>query len=229
MAHLTLQQVDRDGAVRETLDAVNGDSRADFFRKAFTAGGAMVGGGAVLGGLAAPASAQSATDVNILNFALVLEFLEAEFYTEAENSGALRGRTAEFAEVVGAHERAHVEALRGVLGNAAVKKPRFDFQGTTEAQGAFRETAQLLEDTGVAAYKGQAPRIESDEVLRSALGIHSVEARHAAWIRHINETEPASAAFDEPMSMEQVLAAVQQTGFITSPLMTASGEPAFTG
>ena len=75
--------------------------------------------------------------------------------------GALTGELALFAEVVGGHERAHVKALKAALGRKAVKKPRFDFQGTTEDAAKFAATAQVLEDTGVAAYAGQAPNVKS--------------------------------------------------------------------
>jgi len=135
-----------------------------------------------------------------------------------------------FATVVGEHERAHVAALQDMLGSAAVAKPSFDFKGTTEDMAAFQETAQLLEDTGVAAYAGQAPRIATVAILNAALGIHSVEARHASWIRHINGNPPAPNAFDEAQSMDAILSAVTGTGFITSQgQMSGSGSPSFTG
>ena len=47
------------------------------------------------------------------------------------------------------------------------------------------------------AYAGQAGRIKQDAVLKAALSIHSIEARHAAWIRDINGEDPAPAAFDK--------------------------------
>ncbi len=230
MSMTQLEVVDQDGAIREALENVSGDTRADFLRKAALTGGGVVGGGAVLGALARPAAAATVNDVNILNFALTLEHLEASFYTEAENKGALKGRLARFAEVVGAHERAHVAALQEALGSAAIKKPKFDFQGTTTDEALFGQTAVALEDTGVAAYAGAAPSIDSAAVLEAALGIHSVEARHAAWIRHVLGSEPSPEAFDQPKTVSEVLAIVTETKFIASPLMTASGEaPAFTG
>ena len=225
-----LYELDQDGAIQEALESVSGDTRADFLRKAAITGGGIVGGGAVLGALAGPASAATANDVNILNFALTLEYLEATFYTEAEQSGALSGKLANFAQVVGAHERAHVAALQKTLGRAAVKKPKFNFQGTTKDAKLFGATAVVLEDTGVSAYKGAAPSIDSPKVLGAAIAIHSVEARHAAWIRHILGKSPAPAAFDQPKSVDQVLAAVSETKFIASPIMTAEGTaPPFTG
>jgi hypothetical protein len=216
--HLSLDVVDVDGAIRQAAEAVSGDTRARFLTKAGLLGGGLLGSSALLGMNPATAGAQSRRrDVAILNYALTLEYLEAAFYTEAEEMGALDGELALFARVVGAHERAHVKGLKEALGSSAVKSPRFNFRGTTEDAGDFAATAQVLEDTGVAAYKGQAPRIQANAILEAALAIHSVEARHAAWIRDINGESPAPAAFDEPLSMRQVLAAVADTRFIVAP------------
>lgn len=226
----TLDEVDRDGAIQEAIDNVSGDSRARFLTKATIATGGLIGGGAILGALASPASAATNNDVAIANFALTLEYLEAEFYTEAVRMGALRGETLRFAQVVGAHERAHVAALRKMLGAAAVRKPTFNFRGTTENAAKFEATAVVLEETGVAAYKGQAGLIDSTAILKAALAIHSVEARHASWIRRITGTSPAPAAFDKPKTKAQILAAVNSTRFITGqPRTTARGTPSFTG
>ena len=227
---LTLEQVDADGALRETAEAAAGDSRSGFLAKMGLFGGGLLGGGAILGLMAEGASAQSSSDIAILNFALTLEYLEAAFYTEAEEMGALNGELALFAGVVGAHERAHVKALKTALGRRAVKRPRFNFRGTTESPKAFKATAQVLEDTGVSAYAGQAPRVKADAVLQAALAIHSVEARHASWIRDINGASPAPRAFDKPLSRGQVLAAVAGTRFIVPPRRTSGGSaPRFTG
>jgi len=160
------------------------------------------------------ATKASANDVSILNFALTLEYLETAFYEEAVRVGALEGETLKFAKIVRNHERGHVTLLEGALGSAAVKKPRFDFQGTTENARTFRATAIVLEDTGVAAYAGQAGLLDDPEILTTAVRIHSIEARHASWIRHIVGKVPAPKAFDEPLTRAQVLAAVGKTGFI---------------
>ena len=228
---LTLDSVDRDGAIRETMDAVADDSRAGFLKKSMLATGGIVGGGALLAAMASPAQAATANDVSILNFALTLEYLEAEFYTEAVAMGALSGEVLDFAKIVGAHERAHVAFLKKALGSAAVAKPSFNFRGTTENEAKFKATAQVLEDTGVKAYAGQAPLIDANAILAAALSVHSVEARHAAWIRHINGAPPAPNAFDPPATKERILAAVAGTRFITgTPTMTvAGGSPSFTG
>jgi rubrerythrin len=79
--------------------------------------------------------------VKILNYALTLEYLEAAFYAEAVSKGKLKGVAAKFAQVVAAHEAAHVQALQQALGSAAGKKPSFDFKNTTGATGTFLKTA----------------------------------------------------------------------------------------
>ena len=214
MTSIPIDELDRDGALREAEDGVAGDSRADFLKKAMAAGGGLAGGGALLGLLATEGRAQTATDVSILNFALTLEELEAAFYREAVAGGALTGRTLRFARVTGAHEDAHVAFLRQALGSAAIARPQFNFMGTTTNSQQFVATAVTLEETGVAAYKGQAPLIETPAVLGAALTIHSVEARHAAWVRRIAGMRPVIGPADAALTREQVLAAVGATGFI---------------
>lgn len=213
-----LEELDVDGAIRETAEKVDGDTRAAFLRKAGVGAGAVIGSGAIFGALPAIAGARSRgvskSDIAILNYALTLEYLEAAFYTEAVASGALKGKVATFAKVVKAHEVAHVAALKGTLGSAAVKKPKFDFKGTTKNQAKFQATAQVLEDTGVAAYLGQVGNIKSKAVLGAAGSILPIEARHAGWIRDINGTVGAPTAFEAGKSMSQILAAVKATGFI---------------
>jgi rubrerythrin len=226
MTELRLDELDRDGALQEAVDRVWGGSRADLL------GRAAVGGAALLGALALPARAESATanDVDILNYALTLEYLQASFYTETERIGALERRAARAARVVGAVERAHVRALREVLGKAAVKRPFFNFQGTTEGERPFLKTAVAFEDLAVAAYKGQAHLIGSKQVLAAAVSIHSVEARHAAWMRRLFGIVPAKNAFDDAASKPEILEIVASTRFIAStPKMTGSGEPRLTG
>lgn len=226
---LRLGELDADGALAEAIEGVWGDTRGDFLRKA------AVGGGVLLGALSAPAApafaaSVSRTDKSILNYALTLEYLQSDFYSEAERLKTLRGATAQQAQVVGAHERAHVKALKGVLGRDAISKPSFNFRGVTESAGAFRRTAVAFEDLSVAAYAGQAPRIEATPYLVAALGILSVEARHAAWIRRLANRQPAARAFDEPQSRSEVLDLVKATRFVTTGARTSGkGRPKYTG
>jgi hypothetical protein len=223
MTELNLAAVDVDGAIRDTAEAAAGDTRAGFMARAGMFGGGLLGAAGILGLGAEAASAQTTKgDIAILNYALTLEYLEAAFYTEAVKMGALSGELELFARVARGHERAHVAAIRKALGKKAVKKPKFDFRGTTEAADTFAATAQVLEDTGVAAYKGQAPRVKADAYLNVALAIHAVEARHASWVRDINGAPPAPDAFDQPKSMKAVLAAVKSTKFIVAPTKTTT-------
>jgi hypothetical protein len=212
-----LDLFDADGALREAEAPVAGDTRAAFFRKAAIGGGSLIGGGVLLSGLAAPALAKPSKkqDVAILNYALTLEYLEAAFYVEAVSKGAISGDALSAAKIVRDHELAHVKALKQALGKAAVKKPKFDFKGTTGDQATFLATAVALEDTGVAAYAGQGPRLLQKPLVQAALSIHSVEARHAAHFRTLAGMSFAPKAFDGAKSMKQVLKVVNGTGFIT--------------
>jgi rubrerythrin len=222
----TLGQIDRDGALTEALARVRGDSRADFLRKTVIGSAALVTAFTLTEG----AAAASSNDVDILNYALALEYLQAAFYTETERAGAVHGKAKEAARVIGAVERAHVRAFRRALGSAAIKSPSFDFQGVTEAQTPFLKTAVAFEDLAVAAYKGQAPKIQAKSLLGVAVSIHSVEARHAAWMRYLFGIVPATRAFDLPATKPAVLRTVAATHFIVSTPRTSGKEkPRFTG
>ncbi|MGA2929908.1 MAG: ferritin-like domain-containing protein [Solirubrobacteraceae bacterium] len=227
---LRLDDFDCDGAVRETYERVALHTRAGFLGRAAGVGGVALGAALV----AAPASAAASSDpgdVAIFNFALALEYLQASFYTEAERIGALRGALAQQANVVGSHERAHVRSFKSLLGAAAIKEPSFNFHGVTEDPNTFRSTAVAFEDLATAAYKQQAPLIKSRSYLAAALGIHSVEARHAAWIRRLAGFLPAANAFDDPLSDPKVIEIVNSTHFVTlqSPQTSARSTPRFTG
>jgi hypothetical protein len=225
---LALADFDTDGAIADAAGRL--PTRAQVL-----AGGAAAGAAVFLGGLGLrPSSAAakvSATDVAVLNFALTLEYLQAAFYTQAERVGALRGALADQAREVGAHERAHVKGFRAALGSAAVKEPHFDFHGVTDAAGSFRSTAVAFEDLAVAAYKEQLPKIRSRAYLATAVAIHSVEARHAAWIRRLAGVVPALHAFDEPLADGAVVKIVNSTHFVDlrGPLTSAQRAPGFTG
>jgi hypothetical protein len=221
---LRLEHIDRDGVIVESLGELHGRTRAELLR------GALVGGAALFAAFATPAVAdedESPRDISILNFVLNLEELQAIFYTETERNKILHGPLAQQARVVGAHERAHARALRKVLGRHAVKQAHFDFGGTTEDPDAFRRTAVAFEDLSVAAYKAQAPKIVEREYLVSALAIHSVEARHAAWIRRLAGKTPVEGAFDEPISRAKTTEIVDRTHFVMA--MTSTKGPKFTG
>lgn len=223
---INLAEVDADGAIREAADAVSGDTRMTFLRKAGIGAGAAVSGGAILGALAPSAFASGRPpvsfghgDVGILNYALTLEYLEAAFYNGATAANmSLDSQTAAFLKVVTRDENAHVAYLKKALGYKAIAKPRFDFKGANKTPAAFKATAFVLENTGVHAYSGQALNIKSPKVVAAALSIVTIEARHASVIGLINNASGASIApdgpFDTPYTASKVLAAVKGTGFI---------------
>lgn len=145
--------------------------------------------------------------VPILNFALTLEYLEAEFYERGLASpGLIAAEDVMAFQVIYQHEEEHVAFLKSTimaLGGTPVAKPTFDytagngsmagpFTGVFSNYNIFLAVSQTFEDTGVRAYKGQAGNlIDNNEVLRAALRIHSVEGRHAAHVREIRSRRPS--------------------------------------
>jgi len=161
------------------------------------------------------------SDVEVLNYALTLEHLENAFYRdglaafsdeELMNADALssfdesvRMMVPDHLATAGAHEAAHVDALSATverLDGTPVEEADYDFGYETPSE--FLGVAKALENTGVAAYKGAAPSVSNDEVFSAALGIHSVEARHAALLNELNLESPFPAGVDEPESMAEV-------------------------
>lgn len=185
-------------------------SRSDVLLKGALAAGALYGT-AMVGPFVRRALAMSGgSDVDILNFALTLEYLESTFYAEAKMRAKPSGELKALVDLIASDERQHVEALEATiekLGGKPVAEPKFDFPYKDTA--GFLKLAQTFEDTGVSAYNGAGPMIKSKEVLAAAGGIVQVEARHAAAIRLQTGEEPAPEAFDPPLDEKQVLKAVE--------------------
>lgn len=171
------------------------------------------------------AGASNKGDLEILNYALTLEFLEADFYRQAVDSGLVKDKkVATIAQKFGDTEQEHVDALTATikkLGGKPVAAPKTNF-GPTFDKGlmAVLNAAADVENLGAAAYLGQAGRVKSKEVLAAALAIHTVEARHAAALNQLlgrgfkkgstglKGTLP-DGAFAKPMDMDAVLKAVK--------------------
>jgi hypothetical protein len=240
MSHeLKLEDIDVDGAVRETaaeaMDALQGDTRSQFLRRAGLAGGAFAGGGAILGALAPSALAYSSGDrppvkpfgkgdIGVLNFALVLEYLESGFYngaTEAERRKPFlrNGLERTFLRTTTRDEAEHVNFLKKALGKHAIKKPSFDYRGQNKEHASFFTAAFAFENVGVHAYSGQAFNISTPAYLAAALSIVTIEARHAAVAGLLREgTEygiTPSGAFDTPQGATKVLQEVSGLNYIT--------------
>jgi hypothetical protein len=190
---------------------ITGMSRGAFIARGALAAGAVYGAGAV-SPFVGSALAQSG-DIEIVNFALTLEYLEAAFYTRAvkEVSG-LSGDVMKLAREIRDNEVEHVDALTATvkqLGGKPAATPTFDFGGAFSSEATFLKTANVLEDTGVSAYNGAGPAIQSKDILAAAGGIVQVEARHAALIRLLRGKAPAPQAFDKSSTTDEVLAAVK--------------------
>jgi rubrerythrin len=207
-----------------------GESRTS--RRGFLAGSAkLLGGGALALGLgAAPALAKGdhdqgknngVSDIDILNYALVLERLEYEFYrrylnkySERQIEGAtifdgfgnkVRSKIYENLVRIRNHEQTHVKTLIAVikkLGGKPVGESEYDFGVNSVAD--FVATAQLLEDTGVMAYDGAIAYIHKAGLQTASATIATVEARHASYLRLLNGEVPFPAPFDKPKAPQQV-------------------------
>lgn len=220
--------------------AETGSSRRKFMTASALAGGGLLTLGGV--GLTSAQDDEDAndgseamfddvagTDLDVLNYALTLEHLENAFYREAfetfdrddfDDADIVEDYSTEGGsslytnlEVIGEHEASHVEVLEQavqLLGGDPVSEADYDFG--IDSVETFLGLAQVFENTGVAAYAGAAPFIESPDLTSAALSIHSVEARHAAYLNDINGELAYPDAFDSALSQQEVLDAV--SGFI---------------
>ncbi|MDB5034335.1 MAG: dessication-associated protein [Chlorobi bacterium] len=142
------------------------------------------------------AKSSTPTDViEVLNYALKLEYLENRFYaTATTSSGLIPGSDSAVFAQIAKHEAAHVALLKGAitqLGGTPIAEPTFNytknFPDVFTNYQTFLAVSQGFEDTGVRAYKGRAADLfaNNKDVLQTALQIHSVEARHAAVVRRL--------------------------------------------
>jgi glutamine cyclotransferase len=185
---------------------VHGMTRSGFILKGALAAGAAYGASAVAPFVGSALAAS--TDVDILNFALTLEYLETAFYEKGKTVG-LSGQAKSLAKSFGDAEAEHVAALMKAItasGGKPVKKPMFVFP--VKDQKSFLKLAYVLENTGVGAYNGAGPALKSKALLAAAGSIVQIEARHAASIALLTGMSiTPNGAFDKPLTKKQVLAA----------------------
>jgi len=187
---------------------VQGVTRSSFLLRGAMAAGAAYGATAVAPWISSALAAGGGGDVDILNFALTLEYLETDFYKHKAKTVGLSGEAKKLAALLADHEQQHVDALTKAIsaaGGMPAKKPKFVFPVTNQA--SFLNLAYVLENTGVGAYNGAGPALSNPQYLAAAGSIVQVEARHAAAIGVLaGKSVVPNGGFDKPMSKAQVLA-----------------------
>lgn len=228
----TREQGDGEGAALDQLAREDAGSRAQFLK--------MVGGAGAAGALAIFVAAcgddeedtgggntseppkdsggdakANKGDIEIVNYALTLEYLESAFYQQVLDSGVIKDpKIGDVAKSISEDEMEHVEALTATvekLGGKPAKAPQTAFEDVIAGgPQMILETAASVENLGASAYLGQAGRIKNKEILAAALSIHTNEGRHAAVLNQVvGKSIVPDGAFAKPVGMQEVLKAVQ--------------------
>ena len=169
-------------------------------------------------------------DIEVLNYALTLEYLETAAYRAINDAGILSGRADTYFRAFGQQEAEHVDAIIATisqLGGTPVDWPEFDFSSVPTDPAAVVEFFQGVEALGASAYHGAAPSIVNPDVLDAALSIHAVEAEHAAALADLvapGSTLFSPAAFATARTPDEVLAIIRPFLPTMMPGMPATGE-----
>lgn len=184
--------------------------------------GAMALGGAAMlsaialaasrgGGVAFAQDAPFKNDLDVLNYALTLEFFEAELYKVVRDSNKLQGKDQQYITLFAQHEQAHVDAVKATvekLGGTPVQKGQYNLPALTDRAMVLGLLA-TVEQVGVSAYLGAAGYIQNKDILAAAASIMQVEGRHTALIRYLlDDPKPVPDAFVAPLTPAEVLKAV---------------------
>jgi Ferritin-like domain len=157
-----------------------------------------------------PTSAGTGSDLAIVNYALTLEYLEAQFYDKVGASGLFSGTTLATLKGFGEEEHEHVAVLKATAGKLGTPAAQPTGKFPLRSAGQVAKLAATVENLGASAYLGQAGAIKSKEILAAALSIHTIEARHAATLNTLLQISPTpDGAFAKPMTMAAVLKAVE--------------------
>ncbi len=208
----------------ERLLAEIGHERRRLSRRGMLTGSVKLAGGAAVAlslatipgapSLRGMVAAQEMTsDLDVLNYALTLEHLEHAFYRDG--IGLFDFGTDGFGQSINTnlaairdHEGAHVVTLTEVitsLGGTPVAEQVYNFTDAYASIDGFLTTAAALENTGVSAYDGAGQFITDPELLTAAGSIVAVEARHASYLNLLTGEVPFPAAFETPLTMDEVL------------------------
>lgn len=166
------------------------------------------------------------SDVDVLNYALTLEYLEAEFYRQGNAAVQLSGQDKTYLDRIGADEASHVATITQTIqkiGGTPVPSPGVDFGGAFASRESYLKTSHTFENLGVQAYLGAAGSIQNPDILQAAAGIFGVEARHAAIVGDLLGLAPEGGVYmgatETPKSKADVLQAA-------GPFITGSGAAA---
>lgn len=188
---------------------IHGMTRASFILRGAITAGAAYGATAVAPFVTSAVAASGGGDIDILNFALTLEYLETAFYKHKAKAVGLGGEAKSLAATIAEHEQLHVDALTKAIktaGGTPVKKPTFAFPVSDQA--SFLKLAYTLENVGVGAYNGAGPSLRNKQYLAAAGSIVQVEARHAAAIGLLTgQSVTPDGGFDKALTKAQVLKA----------------------
>lgn len=146
----------------------------------------------------AQAGADFKDDLEVLNYALTLEYLESAFYQQGNARRLLSGKEAEYLVRVQKDEEAHVSALTGTinkLGGTPVAAPAVDFKDSFSSRTNYLMTSHTFENLGVSAYLGAAGFIKNKDILQAAAGIFGVECRHAAVVGNLLGLTPEGGVY----------------------------------
>ncbi len=194
----------------------DGVNRRDFAKGALALGGAGLLSAVALGashngGLVFAQDAPFKNDIDVLNYALTLEFFEAELYKVLVAGGKLQGKDLQYIQLFGQQEQAHVDAVLATiqkLGGTPVQKGNYNFP-TLNTREDVLNLLNVVEQTGVGAYLGAAGYIQNKDILAAAASIMQVEARHTALIRYLLGIPPVPDAFTPAFTPAEVLAKVK--------------------
>ena len=174
------------------------------------------------------------SDIDVLNYALTLEYLEATFYQQGNAAGLLSGTEKTYLAGIQTDEEAHVSAITATikaLGGTPVAKPSVSFGSAFDSRKSYLTTSVTFENVGVGAYLGAAGFIKNKDVLQAAAGIFGVEARHAAVVGNLlglpAEGGVYKGATETPIDKATVLKAV--TPFLMNQMGTVPSGSVDTG
>ncbi|MEC3982525.1 ferritin-like domain-containing protein [Amycolatopsis sp. H20-H5] len=155
------------------------------------------------------------SDLDVLNYALTLEYLEAAFYAQGNKAVQLAGDEAKYLKQIQTDEESHVATLTATikkLGGTPVEAPKVNFGAAFADRKSFLTASHTFENVGVGAYLGAAGFVKDKTILQAAAGIFGVEARHAAVVGNLLGLPVKGGVFmgntENPKTKSAVLAAV---------------------